>query len=104
LCNYLAAVGVGTSIRHGQQTGGIVFQLEILISEFFAVDALAAGSVVISEVASLKHELGDDAVESRSFITETFFFGTKEPEVARSFGNHVIKKFEHDAARGLASD
>ena len=60
----LAAVGVAASIRHGKKVRRIVLELEVLVWKRFAVDALAAGSVVIGEVASLKHELGNDAVET----------------------------------------
>ncbi len=103
-CVCLASVSVRTSIGHGQKSGRIVLELEILIGKFFTVDALAAGSVVVGEVASLKHELGDYTVETRSFVTKAFLFGAKEPEIARSFGHHVIEKFEHDATRGFAPD
>ena len=67
-CICLAAIGVGTSIRHGQQSGNVVLVLKILISEFRAVDALAAGSVVISEVASLKHKSWNYAVKAGALV------------------------------------
>jgi hypothetical protein len=77
----LAAVGVGTSIRHAEQPCADVLVLEILVSKLGAVDALAASSVVVGEVATLsarvgcsaaapkqnnshlQHETGDNAVE-----------------------------------------
>lgn len=40
-----------------------MLQLEVLIFKLVAVDGLSAGSVVVGEVATLAHELGDDAVE-----------------------------------------
>ena len=75
-----------------------MLELEVLVGELFAVDALATGSVVVGEVASLQHELGDDAVKARSLVAKALFFGAQDPEVARCFGHNVIKKLEHDAA------
>ncbi len=43
--------------------------LEVLVWKFCAVDALAAGSIVIGKVASLQHETWNDAVEARSFVS-----------------------------------
>jgi len=40
-----------------------VLQLEVFVSKLFPVDALAAGAVVIGEVATLAHEAGNDTVE-----------------------------------------
>jgi len=34
-----------------------VFQIEVLIVELFAIDGLAAGAIVVGEVASLTHLL-----------------------------------------------
>lgn len=39
-------------------------QLEVLVSEFLAVDRLAAGAVEVGEVATLAHEVRDHAVET----------------------------------------
>lgn len=43
-------------------------ELEVLIGELRAIDGLAAGAVAIGEVATLDHEIVDDAVEARPFI------------------------------------
>jgi hypothetical protein len=65
----LAAVGVGTGIRHRQEAGNVVLVLEVLVGELCAVDALATGSVVVGEVASLQHEAWDHAVEAGALVT-----------------------------------
>ena len=36
---------VGSSVSHGQQTGLVVLQLEVLIGELLAVDGLAASAL-----------------------------------------------------------
>ena len=46
-----------------------MLELEVLVGELFAVDALATGSVVVGEVASLQHEAWDHAVEAGALIT-----------------------------------
>ena len=46
----LGAVGVRARVRHGQQEGFVVFELEILVFELGAIDGLAARSVVIREI------------------------------------------------------
>lgn len=36
---------VGASVGHGQQTGAVVLQLEVLIGKLLAVDGLATGTL-----------------------------------------------------------
>ena len=50
----LAAVGVGPGVGHGQEAGAGVLQVKVLVAEGAAVDGLAAGAVVVGEVATLK--------------------------------------------------
>lgn len=50
----LGSVGTWTSIGHGEDTGASVLELEVLVLELVAVDGLATGAVVVSEVTSLK--------------------------------------------------
>jgi hypothetical protein len=58
----LGTVGVGTSVGHGQDTFTSVLQDEVLVGELGAVDGLSTGTVVVGEVTTLAHELGDDTV------------------------------------------
>jgi len=87
----LRAVGVGSSVGHGQQSRLGVAELEVFVLELFAVDGLAAGAwgggrgeigqcvalfdsivgdgqfltVTAGEVTTLEHELGDHAGRKR---------------------------------------
>ena len=44
--------------------------LQVLVLELVAVDRLSTGTVVVGEVTTLAHELGDDAVEARALEAE----------------------------------
>jgi hypothetical protein len=73
-------VRVGASVGHGQEEGTVVLELEVLIGELLAIDRFSSGALYLSarcpslcriektyvaagEVTTLKHELGDHAVE-----------------------------------------
>jgi hypothetical protein len=94
----LRAVGVGTSIGHGQQTRLGVLQVEVLILELLAVDGLTTGAVAAGEVTSLKHEVGDDTVERRALVTKALLTSAESTEVLGGVGNLVVKQVEVDAA------
>jgi len=44
-------------------TRSSVLQLEVLVRKLLSVDALAAGAVVVGEVATLAHEAWNDSME-----------------------------------------
>jgi hypothetical protein len=94
----LRAVGVGTSVGHGEETGASVLQGEVLIGELLAVDGLATSAVATGEVTTLKHEVGDDAVEGGAGIAEAVLASAELAEVAGGLGNDVIVEVEDDTA------
>lgn len=59
----LRSVGVGTSVGHRHDAGSGVLQGEVLILELVPIDGLATSAVVVGEVTTLTHEVGDDAME-----------------------------------------
>lgn len=114
----LTTVGVGTSIGHGQDTytkatkhetvnkkqwtsyqdhiailflhaWTSVLQSEVLIFKLVAIDGLSTSAVVVGEVTSLAHELGDDTVESGSLVAETTLTGAESTEVLSSARHHI---------------
>jgi hypothetical protein len=99
----LGAVGVGASVGHGQQTGAVVLQLEVLIGKLLAVDGLAASTVTAGEVTALEHEVGDDSVEGRALVAEALLAGAESTEVGGGLGDNVVIEVEVDAA-GLLLD
>merc|ERR1712217_891286 len=43
----LAAIGIRSCVRHGKETTTLVFELEVLILEFFTIDGLAASAITL---------------------------------------------------------
>ena len=58
-----------------------VLQLEVLVGELVAVDALAAGAVALGEVTSLDHELLDNTVEVGALVAKALLASSKGTEV-----------------------
>jgi len=58
-----------------------VFEDKVLVVKLAAVDGLSAGAVVVGEVSSLAHELGDDAVEAASLEAKAFLMRAQAAEV-----------------------
>jgi len=100
----LASIGVGSSISHGHDTRASVLQCEVLISELAAIDGLATSAVVVGEVSTLAHEVGDDTVENAAFVAKALLASAKGAEVFSGLGNNVAPQLNHDPAGGLAVD
>ena len=58
-----------------------VLQLEVLIGELVAVDALAASAVALGEVTTLDHELLDNTVEVGALVAIALLASSKGTEV-----------------------
>jgi len=48
-----------------------VLQLEVLILEALAIDGASSGTIALGEVATLDHEVLDDAVELAALVAAT---------------------------------
>lgn len=53
-------------------------------------------SILIREVATLAHEVGNDPMEWTSFITETRFTDAQSSEVLGSLGCHIRFELDHN--------
>jgi hypothetical protein len=95
----LGAVGVGTSVGHGEETGLVVLVDEVLIGELLTVDGATTSTVVAGEVTTLEHELGDDTVEGRALVTLTLGKLAELTEVLSSLGDVLLEEVEDDTAR-----
>ena len=87
----LGPVSVGAGVGHGEEAGRAVLHQEVLVVELGSVDGLAAGSIEILKISTLKwerdcavlfycfsfssphlkHEVGDDPVENGACVGET---------------------------------
>ncbi len=80
LLSNLAPVGVGACVCHGEEATLSVPQLEVLVLEGAPVDGLAAGAVVVSEVAALRRK-------------SIFIFYLREMELGRGFSPFLRRFF-----------
>lgn len=62
----LRSVGTRASVGHRQDSRSSMLQGEVLISELLAVNALTTGTIVVGEITTLAHEVGDHPVEGRA--------------------------------------
>lgn len=60
--------------------------------------------VVVGEVTTLEHELGNDTVERRALIAVSLRSGAKNSEVLGGLGNNIIVQLEGDPAKRLCKD
>jgi len=67
---------------------------EVLIRESAAIDGLSSSTVVIGEISSLSHEVGDDTMEVRVFVSKSLFPCTECSEVGSSFRSFFIEQLE----------
>ena len=66
-----------------------VLQLEVLIGELGSVDGLATSAVVVGEVATLAHEVGNNSVEGGAPEAEALLAGAESPEVLSGLGDDI---------------
>ena len=78
----LRSVGVGSGIGRGQNARTGMLQGEVLVGKIVAIDRLAASAIVICEVTTLAHEVGDNAMETGALIAEAFFASAQIAEVS----------------------
>lgn len=71
-----------------------MLQIEVLVLELVAVDALAAGAVVVGEVSALAHEVRDDAVEDGPLESKALLPGAQGTEVLRRLRNHIVAQLK----------
>ena len=60
----LAAIGILSSVGHGEYASAGMLKLEVLVLELHTVNRLSANAVAVCEVTTLKHKVRDHTVES----------------------------------------
>merc|ERR1719189_2090324 len=91
----LRSIRVRPRVGHAQDAWPRVLELEVLVCELRAIDALAAGAIAAGEVAALNHEIGDDAVEGAPLVVQRL------ARLARAF---VASAEGHKVGHGLWHD
>lgn len=100
----LRPIGVWPGVGHGQKTNLVVLEFEVLVGEFVAVDGFAACAVVVREVSTLKHEIGNHAVEDAALVVTSFVTYAEGAEVLSGFGHDVREQLENNATCGFVRD
>ena len=67
---------------------------KIFIREGSSINRLSSGAIMISEVSSLSHEVWDDTMEMRIFVSESFFVSAESSEVGCSLRGFFIEQLE----------
>lgn len=82
-----------------------MLDVERLVLKVVAVDADGAGAVAVQHVASLDHELPDDAMERGARVGPAAdALRGERHEVPHGPGRHLAEQPEHDPAGVLAAD
>lgn len=77
---------------------------EVLIFEFVSVDGFSTSAVMVGEITSLTHEVGDDTVECGGFESIALLAGAQSAEVLASLGNDVGTKLKRECDISFIED
>lgn len=102
----LTAIGIRSSICHGQQTTLCMLHSKGFVRELFAINRFPARTVVLGKVPTLTHESFDHAMEGGLLVTKTLssFSRGKTFEVQSSFGNNIIEQSKGQPSNGFPSN
>jgi len=94
----LRAIGIGSSVSHGEDSRVSVGEPDAFISELLSVNAFASSSVSHGGVSTLHHEAVDDSVEGIALVRgDSFLFSSAQSaEVLSSDRDLVIEELEND--------
>lgn len=66
-----------------------MFQIEVFIFKLIAIDGFATSAIVVSEVATLTHEVRDDTVKNASFISISLLTSAQRTKILSRFWNNI---------------
>lgn len=85
----LGSIGVGSCVGHGQNTRSSVLEGKVFILEFGTVDGPSSSAIVVGEVTTLAHEVGNDTVEGGPLVSITLFSSAEGTEIFAGSLNYV---------------
>ncbi len=99
----LRAVGVLTRVGHGQHEWLRVIILEVLIGELGTVDGATTGTVLVGEVTTLAHKVGNDSVEGAASVAQiTTLLTSAQSSLVLCSPWHILgKEFKGDSAEAF---
>lgn len=72
-----------------------------LTGKLLPVNGPAASPISFREIPSLEHEFGDDAMETRSFVSESVLACCEFPEITGSIWDDIVIELENNATEVL---
>jgi len=98
----LRTIRVGSGVSHRHDAWSRMLQSKIFVFEFVSVDGFASSTVVIGEITSLAHEVGDDAMECRALVSIALLTGAQSTEVLTGLRGDIGAKLNDDSADCVA--
>mmetsp|Transcript_33279 Transcript_33279/g.87574 ORF Transcript_33279/g.87574 Transcript_33279/m.87574 type:complete len:232 (+) Transcript_33279:470-1165(+) len=98
----LRAVGAWACIGHREDARTRVLQLEVFVGKLLAVNRLAAGAVMVGEITTLAHEVGDYAVERALLVALALVPQAQLPKVFGRLRHSILAQLHHNPSDGLA--
>jgi len=94
----LRAVGIGSSIRHGEDSRVGVGKPDAFISELLSVNTFASSSVSHGGVSTLHHKAVDDSVERIALVRGDSFLlsSAQSAEVLSGDGDLIVEELENN--------
>jgi hypothetical protein len=81
-----------------------VLQNKVFVREFVSIDRLSTSAVMVGEIPTLTHEIGNDAVKGASSVSKSLFASAQRTEVLGSLGYDIGAQFHDYTASILATD
>ena len=78
-----------------------MFQLKVFILKFGTIDALSTSAIVVGEVTTLTHEVGDDTVEGAAFVAKALLTSAQCTEVLCRLGDHVSTQLQKKVMQNI---
>ena len=72
-----------------------MLQGKVLILELVSINRLSTGSIVVGEISTLAHEVGDDPVEGGSLVSKSLLSSAQSTEVLGSLRDNISTELQN---------